>query len=193
MLVDQNITSLLVSWNDGDRESLERLLPLVEVELRRIAHSYMRRETPAHTLQTTALINEAYLRLMNSKQPEWQNRAHFYGIAANVMRRILINHARDRSAKKRGGGGVTHVTLGELPIISQERSAELVALDDALRALETFDPVKCRIVELKCFGGLTAAEIAEVVGIAIPTVNLHWRLAKAWLAREIRGSVDHNY
>lgn len=180
------ITSLLVAWGDGDTESLEMLIPLVEGELRRIAHSYMRRESAEHTLQTTALMNEAYIKLLNGKNPPWQGRAHFFGIAANIMRRILINYARDRVAKKRGGTDIQHVNVDEVPLISTERSVELLALDEALTKLAEFDPTKSRIVELKCFGGLTAPEISDVLGLATPTVNLYWRLAKAWLADEIR-------
>jgi RNA polymerase sigma factor (TIGR02999 family) len=180
------ITTLLAAWSGGDKESLDKLLPLVEGELRRIAHSYMRREGDDHTLQTTALINEAYIKLLNGAVPEWQNRAHFFGIAANIMRRILINYARDRVAKKRGGSEREMVNVDDVSVVSNERSQELLALDEALTRLAEFDPVKSRIVELKCFGGLTAAEISEIVGLATPTVNLYWRLAKAWLAGEIR-------
>ena len=179
------ITSLLVAWSDGDRTSLEQLVPLVELELRRLAHAFMRRETGEHTLQTTALINEAYVKLLNTEHPQWKSRAQFYGVAAIIMRRILINYARDRAAQKRGGRDSHQESLNE-EIISPEKSAEIIALDDALKELAVFDLMKARVVELKFFGGLTAPEIAEVLGVATPTVNLHWRLAKAWLAREIK-------
>ncbi|MEP6850508.1 MAG: sigma-70 family RNA polymerase sigma factor [Acidobacteriota bacterium] len=180
------ITSLLAAWKDGDPGSLDQLLPLVEGELRRIAHSYMRRESPNHTLQTTALVHEAYIKLLNGANPEWKSRAHFFGIAANIMRRILINYARDRVAQKRGGPGVQILNVDEVAIMSDQRSEEVLALDEALTRFSELDPVKSRIVELKCFGGLTAAEIADVTGLATPTVNLYWRLAKAWLANEIK-------
>lgn len=190
MSSNDEITSLLVAWSDGDRRSLEQLVPLVEVELRRLAHAFMRHENGEHTLQTTALINEAFIKLLNTDQPKWRNRAQFYGVAAIIMRRILINYARNRSVQKRGGKDAHHEPLSE-EIISPEKSAELIALDDALNKLAEFDVTKARIVELKFFGGMTAPEIAEVIGIATPTVNLHWRLAKAWLAREIRRDIGN--
>jgi RNA polymerase sigma factor (TIGR02999 family) len=190
MSSNDEITSLLVAWSDGDRTSLEQLVPLVEIELRRLAHAFMRRETGEHTLQTTALINEAYIKLLNTDHPKWKNRAQFYGVAAIIMRRILINYARDRSAQKRGGKEAHQEPLSE-DIISAEKSAELLALDDALNELSRFDKTKARIVELKFFAGMTAPEIAEVIGIATPTVNLHWRLAKAWLAREIKRDIGN--
>jgi RNA polymerase sigma factor (TIGR02999 family) len=186
MSSEDEITSLLVAWGEGDRTSLEQLVPLVELELRRLAHAFMRREAGEHTLQTTALINEAYLKLMDTGHPRWQNRAQFYGVAAMIMRRILINYARDRAAQKRGGWDANPEPLPE-EIMSPEKSVELIALDDALNHLAKFDRLKARIVELKFFGGMTADEIAEVLDIATPTVNLHWRLAKAWLGREIKG------
>ena len=189
MTSKDEITSLLVAWSDGDRKSLDQLVPLVELELRRLAHAFMRRETGEHTLQTTALINEAYLKLLNTEHPRWQNRAQFYGVAAIIMRRILTNYARDRAAKKRGGPE-SHQPLTE-EIMSPERSVELIALDDALKDLAAFDPLKARIVELKFFGGMTAAEIADILDISTPTVNLHWRLAKAWLAREIKRDIGN--
>lgn len=185
MSSNDEITSLLVAWSDGDRKSLERLVPLVELELRRLAHAFMRRETGEHTLQTTALINEAYIKLLNTDHPQWKNRAQFYSVAATIMRRILINYARDRSVQKRGGKDIHQEPLNE-DIMSPQKSAEIIALDDALKKLAEFDLEKARIVELKFFGGMTAPEIAEVIGIATPTVNLHWRLAKAWLGREIK-------
>lgn len=182
---DSEITSLLQAWGGGDRDSFEKLVPLVELELRRIAHAYMRRESAEHTLQTTALLNEAYLKLLDTEHPNWQNRAHFYGIAAKIMRRILINYARDRVAQKRGGKDAVHIELTD-DLMTPERSGELLALDDALKRLAEFDETKSRIVELKCFGGLTAEETGEVLGLATPTVNLYWRLAKAWIGQEIK-------
>jgi RNA polymerase sigma-70 factor, ECF subfamily len=184
---DSQITELLAAWSEGDEESLERLFPIVEAELRRIAHNYMRGENANHTLQTTALVNEAYLKLVNQREVSWQNRAHFYAISANLMRRILLNHARDRKAQKRGGG-VADVTLENSVIMSPEKSAEIIALDEALENLEKFDQLKSRIVELRYFGGLTIEETAEVLKIAPPTVSLHWRLARAWLQTELRGN-----
>lgn len=183
---DAQITEMLAAWADGDTDSLERLLPLVEQELRRIAHSYMRRENANHTLQTTALVNEAYLKLVNQTRIDWKNRAQFFGISAQIMRRILLNHARDRRAAKRGNGAA-HVNLDDVSVLSPEKSKELIALDDALERLKEFDALKSRIVEMRYFGGLTIEETAEVLRIAEPTVSLHWRLARAWLQTEIRG------
>lgn len=184
---ESQITELLAAWNDGDENSLERLLPLVEHELRRIAHNYMRRENPNHTLQTTALVNEAYLKLVDQSRITWQNRAQFFGISAQIMRRILLNHARDRHAEKRGGGAV-HVNLEDVYGLSIEKADELIALDEALERLKKFDELKSRIVELRYFGGLTIQETAQVLKIAEPTVSLHWRMARAWLETEILGS-----
>ena len=149
----QEVTRLLLAWRDGDQEALERLTPLVYGELRRMAHRYMRRERPDHTLQTSALVNEAYLRLIDCQQVDWQNRAHFFGIAAQIMRRILIDHARNHARAKRGGG-LHQVSFEETAVVSEERAAELIALDDALKALAAFDLSKSRIVELRFFGGI---------------------------------------
>jgi RNA polymerase sigma factor (TIGR02999 family) len=179
------ITGLLIAWSDGDRAALERLLPLIERELHRIARQYMRRENPGHTLQTTALVNEAYFRLVDQKSVRWQNRAHFFAIAAQIMRRILLNYARDRHRAKRGGRAV-QVSLSEVAVIGEEKSAELIALDEALVRLAEFDPRKAHVVELRHFGGLTAAEAAEVLNVSVVTVERDWRAAKAWLAREVR-------
>lgn len=188
---DSQITGLLTAWGNGDESSLEYLLPLVEVELRRIAHGYMRQENAHHTLQTTALINEAYLKLVEQKDVSWQNRSHFFGIAAKFMRRILLNHARDKATQKRGGGAQS-VSLDSISILSPEKSAELISLDDALDRLEKFDKNKSRIVEMRYFGGLTIEETAEVLGVAPQTVSLHWRLARAWLKKEIRNTVKYD-
>jgi RNA polymerase sigma factor (TIGR02999 family) len=158
---------------------------LVEVELRRIAHNFMRKEKAHHTLQTSALVNEAYLKLIEQRNVKWQNRAHFFAISAEIMRRILLNYARDRVAAKRGAGA-EHVNFDELHILGPEKSIELIALDEALERLAEFDKTKSRIVELRYFGGLTIEETAEVLGIAPVTVSVNWRLAKAWLSREIK-------
>jgi RNA polymerase sigma factor (TIGR02999 family) len=181
------VTELLVAWNNGEETALTRLLPIVEIELRRIAHNYMRRERGNHTLQTSALVNEAFVKLIDQRDVRWQNRSHFFALSAQIMRRILLNHARDRVAGKRGGGNAQHVELDDTLILSKEKSAELIALDEALERLAKFDKTKSRIVELRYFGGMTIEETAEVLGIAPVTVSVNWRLAKAWLAREIRG------
>ena len=186
MSAPSEITCLLIAWSDGDRAALERLMPLIERELHRIARHYMRRENPGHTLQTTALVNEAYFRLVDQKRVRWQNRAHFFAIAAQIMRRILLNYARDRHRAKRGGGAV-QVSLSEVAAVGEWRSAELIALDEALVRLAECDPRKARVVELRHFGGLTAAESAEVLGVSVITVERDWSAAKAWLAKEVRG------
>jgi len=180
------VTELLVAWNNGEESALAQLLPVVEMELRRIAHNYMRRERGNHTLQTSALVNEAYVKLIDQRDVRWQNRSHFFALSAQIMRRILLGHARDRVAQKRGAGA-DHVELDDAVILTKEKSAELIALDDALEKLAKFDKTKSRIVELRYFGGLTLEETAEALGIAPVTVSVNWRLAKAWLAREIRG------
>jgi RNA polymerase sigma factor (TIGR02999 family) len=184
--MSQQITELLIDWNKGSADALEKLMPIVEAELRRIASNYMRRESPGHTLQTTALVNEAYLKLVDQKEVQWQNRAHFFALASQFMRRILLDHARSQRRAKRGGEAV-HVDIEEVAIVSPQQSNELIALDEALVRLAEFDPGKSKIVEMRFFGGLTVNEVAEVLGIAPVTVMLHWRLAKAWLGREIRG------
>jgi len=182
------ITSLLVDWSNGDKSALDRLFPLVEKELHRLAHSYMRRENPDHTLQTTALVNEAYLRLVDQKKTHWQNRAHFFGIAAQIMRRILLNHARDRHRKKRFPGAI-QVSLSEVSVVSDKKSEELIVLDEALERLATIDQRKSKVVELRYFGGLSVEETAEVLGVSTITVLRDWKMAKAWLSREI-GNVE---
>ena len=179
-----DITALLVDWSNGDQSALERLLPLVERELHRLAHSYMRRESPDHTLQTTALVNEAYLRLIDQKKTRWQNRAHFFGIAAKIMRRILLNWARDQQRQKRGGGAI-QVSLSEVAAVPLIKGADLIALDEALERLNMTDERKARVVELRYFGGLSVEETAEVLDISAITVLRDWKFAKAWLLREI--------
>jgi len=182
-----NITELLVAWNEGKAEALENLMPLVENELRRIAHRFMRRENPNHTLQTTALVNEAYLKLVDQRSANWQNRLHFYALASQMMRRILLNHARDRVVHKRGGGKIEKVSLESVEILSAEKSRELLALDDALKSLAKIDPLKSRLVELRYFGGLSIEETAEILKISPATVSKHWQISRAWLRRKITG------
>jgi RNA polymerase sigma factor (TIGR02999 family) len=178
------ITALLIDWSNGDKAALDKLLPLVERELHRLAHSYMRKENPDHTLQTSALVNEAYLRLVDQRNTRWQNRAHFFGIAARIMRRILLNYARDRSRVKRGGSAI-QVSLSDVAIISTEKSDELLALDEALQRLAAFDERKSQVVELRYFGGMSVEETAEVLKVSPATVMRDWSIAKAWLAREL--------
>lgn len=174
------ITKLLTNWSRGDEAALDRLVPLVYPELRRIAKRQMARENPGHTLQTSALINEAYLKLVDREKVDWQNRAHFFAVAAQVMRHILIDHARKYLYKKRGAGA-QHVPFEEIMIIEEKRSAELVALDQALTFLAKLDRRRSQIVELKFFGGLSAEEIGQVMSISASTVQREWRAAKAWL------------
>jgi len=185
MSSDTDITELLIDWNNGDKSAMERLLPLVEKELHRLAHAYMRREDPNHTLQTTALINETYLRLVDQRRVQWQNRAHFFGIAAQIMRRILLNHARDQNRQKRGGKAI-HVSLSQAFIMPAEKDREIIALNDALDRLEAVDERKARVVELRFFGGLTVEEVAEVLKVSTVTVLRDWAFAKAWLSREMQ-------
>jgi len=178
------VTQLLEDWSSGKREALDKLTPLVYEELRRLAHRYMNREQPGNTLQTTALVNEAYLRLVKRKNVRWQNRAHFFAVAAQVMRHILIDHAREHHYAKRGGDA-RKISLGQVALMSPERAKELVALDEALEALARIDPRKSRIVELRYFGGMTIEEVAEVLKIAPVTVQREWRAAKAWLYKAV--------
>jgi RNA polymerase sigma factor (TIGR02999 family) len=180
----RQVTELLAAWGDGDRAALDALMPLVYDELRRLARSHMRRERPGNTLQTSALINEAYLRLVDQKEARWQNRAHFFGVAAQMMRRILVDHARARRYQKRGGGA-RRVSLDEALVVSDERAREVVALDEALEALAAVDARKSRLVELRFFGGLSIEEAAEVLGVSPGTVMRDWTLAKAWLRRAL--------
>lgn len=174
------VTELLIKWSKGDKAALDELMPVIHSELRRLARRYMARERPGHTLQTTALINEAYLRLVDQQGVEWQDRAHFFAVAAQVMRHILVDHARKYQSEKRGAGA-QKVPLDEVIVANQERAAELVTLDQALNDLATIDPRQSQIVELRFFGGLTVEETAEVMKIAPITVMREWRTAKAWL------------
>lgn len=180
----KEITQLLIAWGDGDPSALEELAPLVHSELHRLAHHYMSRERPGHTLQTSALINEAYIRLINWKDVRWQNRSHFFAVSAQLMRRILVDFARDRQYLKRGGGAV-QVSLAEAAALTVERSHDLLALDEALTALTDLDPRKGQMVEMRFFGGLTVEEVAEVLKISEETVIRDWRFAKVWLLREL--------
>jgi RNA polymerase sigma-70 factor (ECF subfamily) len=179
------VTQLLIDWGNGDRTALDKLVPVVYQELRRLAAYYMRRERPGHTLQTSALVNEAYMRLVDYRNMRWQSRAHFFAVAAQAMRRILVEHARKRHFAKRGGNALK-VSLDEAAIVSQDQAAELVALDDALSSLEALDSRKSRIVELRYIGGLSIEETAEVLEISPATVQREWRAAKAWLYRAIQ-------
>jgi RNA polymerase sigma-70 factor, ECF subfamily len=185
----QEISQLLAEWSDGNQAALERLYPLVYEELRRMAHRYMRRERKGHTLQTTALINEAYLRLVEQKDVHWQNRAHFFGISAEIMRRILIDHARRYEYLKRGGNA-QRVSLDEAAVVAKERGEELLALDEALKSLEAIDPRRSRVVELRFFGGLENEEIASLLRISANTVTRDWNLARAWLYQQLSGSKE---
>ena len=179
------VTQLLVAWSDGDKSAEKELFARVYQELRRLAHRYMLRENPGHTLQTTALVNEAYLRLIDRKQSNWQNRAHFFGFSAQVMRHILVDLARAKNYQKRGGE-VRKVVLDEGLVMSKMKGAELVALDDALNALAEVDARKSKVVEFRFFGGLSVEETAAVLKVSTDTVLRDWRLAKAWLLRELQ-------
>jgi RNA polymerase sigma factor (TIGR02999 family) len=177
-------TDLLLAWSSGDTSALEKLMPLVYQELRGLALRYMRQERADHTLQATALVNEAYLRLVDVNRIQWQNRSHFLAVAAQTMRRILVEFARHRHRQKRGGDAV-HVTLDHAPEIAQEDGLDLVALNDALAALATFDPRMSQVVELRFFGGLTVEETADVLKVSQETVMRDWKTAKVWLLREL--------
>jgi RNA polymerase sigma factor (TIGR02999 family) len=182
--VSQQITELLLAWNGGDEEALQRLIPLVHAELHRLAHQYMTGERQGHPLQTTALVNEAYLRLVDSSRVRWQNRTHFFAVSAQLMRRILVDFARARQKLKRGGD-LVQVSLDDVAPISYQSSAELIALDDALKTLATFDQRKSRVIELRFFGGLSVEETAAVLDVSPITVMRDWGLAKVWLLREL--------
>ena len=183
----QRVTNLLTRWSNGDDAALAELTPLVYDELRRIAHRHMGGQRPDHTLQTTALVNEAYLRLADQTNPSWQNRAHFFAVAARAMRQILVSYARTQQAEKRGGGAFK-VDLDEAALVSPEESREIVELHEALEQLSALDSRKAQIVELKYFGGLNYDEIAEVLKISRITVRRDWEFAKVWLYTELRGA-----
>ncbi|MGH9761393.1 MAG: sigma-70 family RNA polymerase sigma factor [Blastocatellia bacterium] len=178
------VSQLLVDWSNGDKAALDKLFPIVYQELRKLAKHYMRGERAGHTLQTTALVNEAYMRLIDYNRMQWQNRAHFFAVSAQLMRRILIDHARSHLYQKRGGGAIK-VSLDEAAGLTEQRASELVAIDLALEELAAMDARKARIVELRFFGGLSVEETAEVLGISTPTVQREWRKARAWLHKTI--------
>jgi RNA polymerase sigma-70 factor, ECF subfamily len=182
------ITQLLFEWSEGSQAALDKLYPLVYEELRRMAHRYLRHERKGHTLQTTALINEAYLRLVDQKQVHWANRSHFFGISAQIMRRILIDHARRYDYAKRGGGA-QRISLDEAALVAKERARALLMLDEALNSLAKIDPRRSQVVELRYFGGLNNEEIAGVLKISENTVTRDWNMARAWLYQELSGSV----
>ena len=182
--LQHEVTQILNDWSGGDRKAPERLMPLVYDELRRLARSFLARERGGHTLQPTALVHEAYVRLVDQTRVDWQNRAHFYGIAARMMRRVLIDHARAHAAGKRGGAAV-RLSLDDVQVPIEQRAADLVALDEALERLAQMDERKCRVVEMRFFGGLTDEEIAEVMGVTTRTVLRDWKTARLWLYREL--------
>lgn len=190
-----DISKLLRAWSDGDQSALNGLTPIVYEELRRLAHHYMERERPGHTLQTTALVNEAYMRLVDYKRMQWQDRAHFFAVAAQVMRRILVDHARSHNIKR--GAGVQHVALDDVAVVSGDRTGDpgvdLVALDDALNALARLDPRKVQIIEMRFFGGLSVEETAEVLKVSSATVRRDWSIAKFWLYRELGGGTSDGF
>ncbi|HKD08342.1 MAG TPA: sigma-70 family RNA polymerase sigma factor [Bryobacteraceae bacterium] len=181
-----DVTSLLIDWSKGDRSALEELMPLVYGELRRLAGAHLRRERPSNTLQGTVLVHEAFLRLVNQRGVNWRNRAHFFGIAAQMIRRILVDHARANHAAKRGAGGV-RLEIEDGMAVSSQKELDLVGLDDALNRLAAMDERQSRIVELRFFAGLSVEETAEVMGISTPTVKREWSSARAWLFRELQG------
>jgi RNA polymerase sigma factor (TIGR02999 family) len=180
------VTDLLTAWGGGDQSALEKLVPLVHAELHRLARRQMTRERRDHTLQTSALVNEAYLRLIDLSRVRWQDRAHFFAMSSRLMRRILVDHARSRSSMKRTVGG-ERASFEEALVVSDESSVDLIALDDALQALETFDPRKSQVIEMRFFGGLSIEETAEALHVSPETVKRDWRLAKLWLLRELDG------
>jgi RNA polymerase sigma factor (TIGR02999 family) len=184
---EQDVTQLLIQWSKGDSAALDALVPLVYDELRRLAQLYLNREKPGHTLSSTALVHEAYLRMVKQKEASWQNRAHFFAVAARMMRRILVDHARKHHYAKRGGGALT-LSLDEAIAPAPEREIDLVALDDALETLAKLDERQSRMVELRFFGGLSIEETSEVLGVSTPTVKREWASARAWLYREISGA-----
>ena len=183
------ITQMLLDWSGGDRDALERMMPVVYGELHRLAHRYINRERPGHTLQTSALVNEAYLRLIDQRNVKWNNRAHFFAIAAQMMRRILVDYARSHLYAKRGAGAV-HLSLAHADDVSNQVTAEITALDEALTQLQSIDPQQARVVELRFFGGLTIKETAEAMEISVDMVKREWSTAKAWLYREMKSSGD---
>ncbi len=187
-LPEADVSALLHAWSGGDQSALDKLTPIVYEELHRLAGRHMKRERPGHSLQTTALVNEAYVRLVGYKRMQWQNRAHFFAVSAQLMRRILVEHARRHNVKR--GGGAQHVSLDEASFVDGDRATDLVALDDAMNALARLDPRKVQVVEMRFFGGLSVEESAEVLGVSPITVMRDWNTAKAWLYREMAGASD---
>lgn len=181
----EGVTQLLVDWSNGDQKALDKLMPLVYSELRRLAGNYLRRERPGHTLQPTALVNEAYLKLIDQRNAKWQNRAQFYGVAAQLMRRILVDHARQHQAAKRGGSDQRRLSITSAERLVQQPEVDLLALHEALEELATLDAQQERIVELRFFGGLSIEETAEVLGVGHATVERDWKMARAWLRRQL--------
>jgi len=181
-----DVTQLLAQWSGGDRAALDQLVPAVYAELRRMAARYLRQERPQHTLQPTALVNEAFVKLIDQREVRWQNRAHFFGVAAQLMRRILVDHARERAAAKRGGG-LHQVPLDDSLALGASNQVDILAIDGALHRLGAIDPDQVRLVELRFFGGLTIEETAEVLGWSTGTVKREWNVAKAWLQRDLSG------
>jgi RNA polymerase sigma factor (TIGR02999 family) len=186
-----DITKLLFAWSEGDQTALEKLTPIVYDELHRLARRYMKRERPGHSLQTTALVNEAYMRLVDYKRMRWQNRAHFFAVSAQLIRRILVEHARRHNLKR--GGGIPHVSLDEAAVVGGSRSPDLVALDDAMKTLAQVDPRKEQVVEMRFFGGLSVEETAEVLKVSPATVRRDWSIAKLWLYRELSGGTGDGF
>ena len=185
----EEVSTLLRAWSGGDPGALARLTPIVYDELHRLARRFMKRERPGHSLQTTALVNEAYTRLVDYKRMQWQDRAHFFAVSAQLMRRILVEHARRHNLKR--GGGVQHVSLDEATIVGGDGDTDLVALDDAMNALARLDPRKVQVVEMRFFGGLSVEETAEVLKVSPVTVKRDWRSARTWLYRELTGAANH--
>jgi len=184
-----DVTDILRAWSAGDRHALDRLTPIVYEELRRLARRYMRRERPGHTLQTSALVNEAYMRLVDYKRMQWQDRAHFFAVSAQLMRRILVDHARRHNLKR--GGDAPHVSLDDAALVGSETGADLVSLDEAMDALARLDPRKVQVVEMRFFGGLSVDETAAVLNVSPVTVMRDWRTAKGWLYRELTRRIGH--
>jgi RNA polymerase sigma factor (TIGR02999 family) len=187
----KDISRLLLAWSSGDQSALNSLTPIVYEELRRLARHYMNRERRGHTLQTTALVNEAYMRLVDYKRMQWQDRAHFFAVAAQVMRRILVDHARSHNIKR--GAGVQHIALDEVAVVSGDRTGDLVALDDAMNALARLDRRKVQIIEMRYFGGLSVEETAQVLEVSPATVRRDWSIAKFWLYRELSGGTGDGF
>jgi RNA polymerase sigma factor (TIGR02999 family) len=182
-----NVTKLLQDWSRGNRQALDELMPVVYRELKKLANNYLKAERPDHTLQPTALIHEVYIRLIGQNMPEWESRAHFFGVAARLMRQILIDHARSRNAERRGGPNHSRILLDETPIFSQDQAAELIVFDEALRKLQELDERKAQIIEMRSFAGMSVDETARALNVSEATIKREMRVAKAWLMRELRG------